>query len=557
MSWQELTIAPCGTHHLRQDHPAYDERFDEILKFHTPGLAPVRLAGEAWHIHPDGHCAYVRRFRQTFGFYEGVAAVADDEGWHHITPDGEAVYSQRYAWCGNFQEGRCAVRLPNGRYLHITPKGVPAYGATWRYVGDFRDGIGVVQADDGRSTHIDLNGQPIHNGLFLDLDVFHKRYARARDEAGWMHIDCGGIPTYARRFASVEPFYNGQARVERFDGGLEVIDEKGTPRVELRSAQRSDFASLSADMVGFWRTQTIAAAVDLGVIEALPGTVDEVAERCQSHPDKTLRLLRGLGELSIVVQDASQWQATPRGEYLRADHPLTLAGAAGEYARHFSPMWESLPESLRRAGRWEPPDIFKEVAQDKDRQASHHRMLLSYARHDYPGVPLALGLRGDERLVDAGGGLGFLSSALLDTYPELHVMMLDRPEVVDQARRLQPFQRRLGWCTGDLFAPWPVDADTVVLARVLHDWDDLDATRILRRAREVLSAGNRIFVIEMLLSERGGVSGSLCDLHLMMVTGGRERTAAEYSALMTEAGFELTEVRRIPALPTVLVGVAR
>ena len=44
-----------------------------------------------------------------------------------------------------------------------------------------------------------------------------------------------GQPLYARRFAAVEPFYNGQARAERVDGGLEVIDEAGKRLVELRA----------------------------------------------------------------------------------------------------------------------------------------------------------------------------------------------------------------------------------------------------------------------------------------------------------------------------------
>jgi hypothetical protein len=73
----------------------------------------------------------------------------------------------------------------------------------------------------------------------------------------------------------VEPFYNGQARVERFDGALEVIDESGEPVLQLRPPRRSELAALSADLVGFWRTQTIAAAVRLGVVEALPASEDE------------------------------------------------------------------------------------------------------------------------------------------------------------------------------------------------------------------------------------------------------------------------------------------
>ncbi len=64
--------------------------------------------------------------------------------------------------------------------------------------------------------------------------MFHKGLARARDDGGWMHIRPRGEPRYDRRFAAVEPFYNGQARVERHEGGLEVIDEDGRTLVELR-----------------------------------------------------------------------------------------------------------------------------------------------------------------------------------------------------------------------------------------------------------------------------------------------------------------------------------
>lgn len=94
--------------------------------------------------------------------------------------------------------------------------------------------IDVVQAPDGRSTHVDHAGNLTHGRWFIDLDVFHKGLARARDERGWTHVDASGRPICARRFATVEPFYNGQARVETLDGGLAVINEEGTTIVRLR-----------------------------------------------------------------------------------------------------------------------------------------------------------------------------------------------------------------------------------------------------------------------------------------------------------------------------------
>lgn len=236
MTWRHLQVSPCGTHHIdERGQPGYAEHFDEVLKFHSPGLAPVLRGGRAWHILSDGAAAYAQRFARTFGYYEGLAAVIASTGWHHIKTDGCEAYAARYAWCGNFQSGRCAVRDQEGAYFHITPQGERAYPARWRYAGDYRDGIAVAQAEDGRSTHIQLDGSRLHQQWFLDLDVFHKGFARAKDNFGWTHVNTRGEPIYRRRFAMVEPFYNGQARVEGFDGALEVIDERGTTLATLRS----------------------------------------------------------------------------------------------------------------------------------------------------------------------------------------------------------------------------------------------------------------------------------------------------------------------------------
>lgn len=104
-------------------------------------------------------------------------------------------------------------------------------------------------------------------------------------------------------------------------------------------------------------------------------------------------------------------------------------------------------------------------------------MLRSYARHDYAAVPAALPLRGDEVIVDAGGGLGVLSEGIARAWPDTRVVLLDRPEVVamvDVAPELLPRVEVIG---ADLFAPWPVRGDAVVLARVLHDWNDAQVHR--------------------------------------------------------------------------------
>ena len=129
-------------------------------------------------------------------------------------------------------------------------------------------------------------------------------------------------------------------------------------------------------------------------------------------------------------------------------------------------------------------------------------------------------------------------------------------EVIAGARIVPTLRDRVELCAGDLFEPWPVRADAIVLARVLHDWQDDKALQILRRAREALAPGGRVYVVELVRPDQG-FGGALLDLHMLAVTGGRERTEKELAALLAEAGLSLREVRPLPAVSSVVVAEAR
>jgi hypothetical protein len=550
--WARTRVAADRTHHTLEGAPLYPVRFTEVLSFHAPGLAAAKDGTGAFHIDVTGRAAYARRFTRTFGFYEELATVVDGSGAFHIRPDGSELSSERYAWCGNFQDGRCTVRTGDGHYFHAGREGRPAYPERYAYAGDFRDGLAVVQDASGLHLHIHKDGQPLNGRRFLDLDVFHKGYARARDERGWHHVDSAGEPLYARRFVAVEPFYNGQARVECEDGSLLVIDESGEAVRELRPPRRSELQALSGDMVGFWRTQALCAAAELRIIEALPATTAQVAELRALAPERCERLLRALGELGLVTREGDTWRATPRGALLHREHPLQMADAALHWGRDCYRPWESLPEALRAHGTWEPPRFFEEISKDSQRVASYHRAMASYARQDYARIAEALHDVTHGTVLDAGGGSGVLLRNLLWERPGLRGLLLERPEVARSVEVPAELSGRMEVIAGDLLTPWGTQADTIVLARILHDWSDADAARILQRARESLAPGGRLHVIELVLGHED-MGGALLDLHMLVTTGGRERTEADFRTLFQNVGLRLVERRSLAAVSQVLI----
>ena len=545
-NWRDYRISADGTHHVYDGMPTYGERFLEVLKFHAPGLAPVLDDSGAYHITPDGLPAYDARHVRAFGFYEGRAAAHSAVGWFHILPDGNFLYLERYAWCGNFQEGRCPVRLPDGRYFHIDENGIPAYSERHRYAGDFKDGHAVVQRGDGRHSHIDQSGALLHGRWFLDLDVFHKNFARARDEQGWHHVDTLGQPLYRDRYRNVEPFYNGQARVEGIDGSLSVIGETGETLMELRGPLRSPLEELSGDLVGMWRTQAIRAAVELGVFETLPGSAQNIERSLELADSVGTRLMRALAELSLVwSDDGGVYHCTEKGTLLQRSHPLSLTDAALLWGGETYEAWAKAEYSLRTGRsafrKLYGQNLFERLGDRPKQRRSSHRAFASYARHDYRSLEAAIDFRAHDHILDAGGGTGELAFALLRAYPDLTATVMDLPEVVREAEPPDELKDRCRFAAGDFFEQWPVRSDAVVLARVLHDWPDDEAVRILALAREAMPTGGTLYVVEMMLDDITG-AGGLLDLNMLIVAGGAERTEEQFGGLLDNAGFELTEV---------------
>lgn len=184
--WRRAQVSADGTHHAVDGSPLYPARFGLVRDYHEPGLAPARDASGAFHIDVQGKPVYTRRFVEAWGYYDGLASVEEaDRGWLHVRADGSPLYPERFDWCGNFQECRCAVRGTDGLYAHLDTNGCRVSIVGHLYAGDYREHAAVVRyTDDRLCGHVDTHGHPLHSRRFIDLDVFHKGYARARTVAG-------------------------------------------------------------------------------------------------------------------------------------------------------------------------------------------------------------------------------------------------------------------------------------------------------------------------------------------------------------------------------------
>ena len=146
-------------------------------------------------------------------------------------------------------------------------------------------------------------------------------------------------------------------------------------------------------------------------------------------------------------------------------------------------------------------------------------------------------------LVDVGGGNGTLLAAILTKYPQLDGTVFDLPHVVEAAQQVKSQQPRLRFAGGSFFTDVPVAGDTYLLKKVIHDWDDESARRILERCRAAMSPRSRLLLIESIVPASGAPTFlTFLDLWMLVFAGGRERTEEEYRTLLRSAGLSLSKV---------------
>ena len=540
-------------HHTFENKPVYSHRFLHILKFHSPGLAPVRDLSGAYHINLFGDPLYSKRYHKTFGYYCDRAAVVDKKGWFHILSDGSPLYKKRYAWCGNFQENLCTVKDFNRNYFHINTEGETLYLTTYSYTGDFHDGVAVVQAADGLHYHIDTSGNKVHPKGFLDLDIFHKGFARAKNELGWFHVDHKGNPLYSTRYAMIEPFYNGHARVENEEGSLLLIDEEGNVIQELYSKRKDAFHKVSGDLVSYWKLYALEGAKRLQIFEALPGTLNTLSHKTTLKPLMIEKILLALMEIGYVEKTQNLWQLSEKGKFLTSQHPFSLTHAQTLWMEEHLQAWKKVATALQQ----EKPSFeslyhqnwFDYIKNHPQKETLYHQALSHYAHNDYQTFGEVIDCTIHQSIADIGGSTGTFIKILLKKYPHIEGTVLDLPSVLEKCTP----QPRLTLVPLDFFEKWPkCSFDGVILSRVLHDWDDDKALHILKKVRKIIQDTGRLYVIENLLDKNTG-SGALLNLNMWVMTGGKERTLEEFKNLYSQEGFRLETTFPLNKVSSILV----
>ncbi|KAI4088972.1 MAG: hypothetical protein LQ344_005724 [Seirophora lacunosa] len=147
-------------------------------------------------------------------------------------------------------------------------------------------------------------------------------------------------------------------------------------------------------------------------------------------------------------------------------------------------------------------------------------------------------------VVDVGGGLGHGLTELKDKFPELkgRLILQDLPKTIEHAGDGEGIFEPTAH---DFFTPQPVQGSKAYLIRqVLHDWPDQECQAILKHLAAAMRAGySKLLVNEIIIPEVGASDFIIaCDLVMMGLGGGMERTKSHWSSLLESAGLRIQNV---------------
>jgi hypothetical protein len=267
--------------------------------------------------------------------------------------------------------------------------------------------------------------------------------------------------------------------------------------------------------------------------------------------------VRALAALGVVAEEADgRVSLTPLGTPLRAGVPGSVRDhvrfLAGEW---FWRSWGDLLYSVRTGQTaFEHQfgmQVFEYLGHHPEAGAIHHAFFTAMARLTSAPLVAAYDYARFGTIVDVGGNVGSLLSAILQAHPGGRGILFDLPYVVTGAASVLSEAGVVDRCAvvgGDFFESVPSGGDAYILKYIIHDWDDERAMSILTRCREAMGPGATLLIIEQVLPERleaGAVAwqSARLDLQMLVLTsGGRERTESDFRQLLADAGFELRRV---------------
>jgi hypothetical protein len=324
--------------------------------------------------------------------------------------------------------------------------------------------------------------------------------------------------------------------------------------LEVEQPQMPPQAVLAQMSMGFIVSQGISVAAKLYIADHLKTgakTIVELAGLTKTHEPSLYRLMRALTSVGVFQKDADgRYSNSALSEFLRSDHAESLRAASHmicdhEHWRAHGNMLQSVKTGEIAFEHTFGMPVFPYYAQNAEPAKVFDDAMTSFSKSIANAVVAVYDFSEAGTIADIGGGHGLLLETVLKAAPQAAGILFDQPQVVAGAN----VSARVEKMSGDFFSAIPVKADIYLMKFIIHDWNDEQSETILKNLAKSAKPGAKVLLVESVVEEDDSIPSmsKVMDLNMLAMTGGKERTAAEYAALFEKTGFKLTRVIPTPS----------
>lgn len=334
-----------------------------------------------------------------------------------------------------------------------------------------------------------------------------------------------------------------------------MLNQMSETSFALSSPESEASERLMSMVFGFMVSQAIAVVARLGIADLLedgPRDIDYLAVASGSHAHSLYRVMRALASRGIFSETEDRtFDLTPMGRLLGKNALQGIGGFSTFFCSDWHwPVWGHLDYSVR-TGKPAFEEIYHKPFFDYLEEVPRAAKIFNDGMTSFSaatGAPVVEGYNyaGITKLIDVGGGHGYLLASIVKHYPEITGVLFDTHSVINGA---QPVLDALGvgdrieLVDGSFFDTISAMGDAIIMKHIIHDWNDENCLKILQNCHAALVPNGKLLVVEMIVPRANQPSiGKWLDLQMLMFLHSYERTEDEYSELFARAGFRLTGV---------------
>jgi SAM-dependent methyltransferase len=309
---------------------------------------------------------------------------------------------------------------------------------------------------------------------------------------------------------------------------------------------------LTKMLYGFVNSQALYVCAKLGVADHLSQgakSCEELATELNVNVNGLCHLMRLLSKGGIVTVDKNgYYKLTSLGSYLRSNTPNSLQGTVLSIAEIY-PAWGNLLYSIQTNkaafDKTFQMNFYDYLHQNVEANTNFNRSMEETTREWIIPTLDMCDLSTVKTVVDVGGNTGMLTAMILKKYPHLQAILFDQEHVVSEAGKILESAQVASRCQvigGDFFESIPAGGDLYIISRVLLNWDDAHALKILKNCRAAMSHSAKLLIMDFVLPNKDASAYEyelVASLQILVMVGGRlMRTEEEYYDLLSKAGFQ-------------------